>query len=273
MLFIRGGARMAPAIPCRAEGALYGRGLFETISVAGGMAILLREHLFRMKRSARILGIQFPGDVVRLAVRIQKIISGEIRSLEGVRVTLWAGRPGTRSVLAVMERHSPVGLRDRRNGVRMAIAPWRRSMDDPMARHKTINYLGNLLARREAVRRGCWDALFLTPKGRVAEGAVSNVFSVIQGRVVTPPLSENILPGITRAWVLRRCRFLGIPCVEKPLELRKFRAAGEVFATNALVGILPVVALDGGCIGGGRPGEVTRRLMADYEQFTTGRMI
>jgi len=121
----------------------------------------------------------------------------------------------------------------------------RRNEHSPLARVKSLNYLDNILARREAAENGADDAILLNTRGRVAETTIANLFALIDGRVVTPSVAEGALPGIARGLILER-----LEVAERPLTLAELRRAGEIVLTNSL-GVRPVVAVDGVPLTGG----------------------
>jgi D-alanine transaminase len=123
------------------------------------------------------------------------------------------------------------------------------------------------MARQKARTSGAFEALFVRD-GRVMEGAGSNLFAVIGGRIVTPPKGPAILPGITRDLVIAQAREAGDPLIEKGITLEELLAAEEVFLTGTTTEILPVVKVDGKKIGDGRPGKTTRRLYRQFVQTT-----
>jgi branched-subunit amino acid aminotransferase/4-amino-4-deoxychorismate lyase len=130
---------------------------------------------------------------------------------------------------------------------------------------KSLNYLDNLLARRQAQEKGAGEALLLNTLGRLAEGSATNLFILRGGDLITPPLSEGALPGVTRQAVLQLATRAGFVVRELPLEPSALRAAGEAFLTNAIGGVLPLVAVDGVAVGSGRPGMATQRIRQRYE--------
>jgi branched-chain amino acid aminotransferase len=136
---------------------------------------------------------------------------------------------------------------------------------------KSINLLNNILAVREAQSRGAGEALLLNERGEVAEGASSNVFVVRAGALVTPPLSAGILAGITRAVVLDLAAELRVPAREQTLWPRDLAEAHEVFITSSLREVAPVTWLDGQKVGEGRPGTLTRRMLAAYREQAPAR--
>jgi D-alanine transaminase len=131
---------------------------------------------------------------------------------------------------------------------------------------KTIGLLPNVLAQQAAAEAGVADAL-LIKDGIAIEGAHSNFFAVLDGVLVTHPVTNVILPGITRDYVLELARELGIPVVERPIQLEELWGAEEALFTGTTTEIRPTVRVDGRMIGSGRPGPVTRSL---YEAFLEG---
>jgi branched-chain amino acid aminotransferase len=112
--------------------------------------------------------------------------------------------------------------------------------------------------------------LLLNHAGRVAEGSITNVFAVTGGVLVTPPVSEGALPGITREAVLELSRGAGMLANERPLETEELLGADEAFLTNAVRGILPLVRVGGEPIGGVVPGPVSRRLRLMLKDAASG---
>ncbi|MCB9569455.1 MAG: aminotransferase class IV [Myxococcales bacterium] len=138
----------------------------------------------------------------------------------------------------------------------------------PCAKHAGF-YGRSFLALREARATGCDDALFLGPDGTLAEATGSTIFAVIDGRLVTPPLSMPILPGITRDTLLRLAEDAGIEAREEPLPRHRALTADELFLANSAAEIRPVIALDGHPIAG--PGPITRALSERYRDAVRGR--
>jgi branched-chain amino acid aminotransferase len=127
---------------------------------------------------------------------------------------------------------------------------------------KTGAHLSNVLAVREARAGGAHEALLLDRDGRVTEGASSNLFTICEGRLETPPLEAGILAGVTRERVLELARADGLETREVPLWPEDLARADELFITSTAREILPVTRLDGRVIGSGRVGPLTTRLRA-----------
>ena len=129
---------------------------------------------------------------------------------------------------------------------------------------KTVNLLGNVLARQAAAEAGCYEAI-LHEDGIVTEGAATNVLAVFDGAIHTHPLSPRILPGITRMVLVELFRELGLPLVEQPIPFDRLRAADELFLCGSTTDVTPVVALDGTPVANGKAGAVTARVREAFE--------
>src|SRR5262249_21918310 len=136
-------------------------------------------------------------------------------------------------------------------------------------RIKSLNYLNNILAKIEAIRAGCHEAIMLNPNGEVAECTGDNIFLVKKGVLRTPPLNAGILEGITRNAVIELARAANITVQEIALTRHDVYAADECFLTGTAAEVIPIVKCDGRVIGTGRPGPVTRQLRERF--FQTAR--
>lgn len=124
---------------------------------------------------------------------------------------------------------------------------------------KTVNLLPNVLAKQEAVRAGATEAIFVRD-GAVTDGASTTVFAVVDGELRTPPLTNYILPGITRRVVLELAAELGIAARETMVYARDLVHADEIFITGTTTDVTPICELDGQRVGAGAPGPITCRL-------------
>ncbi|MBC7289278.1 MAG: aminotransferase class IV [Armatimonadetes bacterium] len=234
----------AIAIPALSLSALYGIGLFETLRAYGGRPFALERHIGRLKLSAAELGLESPwlAETSRAVDGVAAVLTANGLRDAAIRITLFAegtslDDPRTALVISArrFEGYPPEWYRD---GIRVVVAPWRRSSGELHTRLKSGNYMTCLLSRQWARSRGAEEALLLNVHGRVCEGSVSNVFAVIGGRLLTPPLSEGLLPGITRALVMELAKSEGLEVIEQPLGLADLTTADEVFLTNSLMGFL-----------------------------------
>ncbi len=142
-------------------------------------------------------------------------------------------------------------------------------MEDTNPRVKSLNYLNNILAKIEANLAGVPEAIMLNNEGYVAECTGDNIFIVKNGEVITPPSHLGILEGVTRNAVLELAEKLGYPWREKVFTRHDVYVADECFLTGTAAEIVPVVKVDGRVIGSGKPGEITKKLIAAFRELTT----
>jgi branched-subunit amino acid aminotransferase/4-amino-4-deoxychorismate lyase len=230
-------------IPPDSPAARYGIGLFETLHLTGGRAVLAHEHIARMQRSARELGFASPAgsdleDLIAAALaderaesalRIDWIATGDdLESIES-----WTLSSSLRPIPEVTLR--------RREGAHVILLD--HSAARSLPRHKMIAHSAAFLALREAVERGANEALFTDCSGRILEGTSTNVFAVPGTTLITAPVKAGILPGVVRQWVLTQAPLMGFS-VEKRPPTREELLAGA-FVTGSLTTLAPVVTVDG----------------------------
>jgi D-alanine transaminase len=119
--------------------------------------------------------------------------------------------------------------------------------------------LANILLRQEALDHGCAEAI-LVKNGYVIEGSASNVFAVIDGKLITPPKTNEILPGITRDLIIELAEANNIACEEDIIALEALQSADEIWVASSTREILPVVELDGHAVADGKPGPVWQKM-------------
>ncbi len=164
---------------------------------------------------------------------------------------------------------------DTEGGIRAQVSSWRRTDDNAIpARGKiTGAYVNGALAKSEAQLNGFDEAIVLTADGHVSEGSAENLFIVVRGALVTPPVTDNILEGITRRHLIDIARQrLGVEVLERSIDRTELYAAQEVFLCGTGAQLSPVVEVDRRTIGNGRPGPVTRELSSIYFDAVRGRL-
>jgi len=250
------------------RGLLYGDGCFEVLRTWNGVARDLDAHLDRLLSTARWLALHtMPRSELHAAVEraIEAAGSGDRR----IRIVVTRGpgplampfvQLGLGRAIVIVEPLPSVAAE-----LSLAIVDW------PIARHgeghKTLSYLDPLIARELARAAGADEAIRLDHEGRVVEGATCNVFAVLAGVVTTPPTDAGALPGIVRSRVLSVCQTLGVPTEIRMLAVDDLRAAGELFVTSSLRGVVAVTSLDG------QPrsaGAVTTKLARAYSDLMRG---
>ncbi len=262
------------------RGFLFGDSVYETLAWQGDHFAFLAEHLARLERSARRIYLEPPPRAeVERAMRATAEATGEPAARVRVIVTRGQGPlvdidPATASSPHLIVIAQPLGAPSPSaiaQGVAVEVVHQSRSTPGSLdPKIKSGNYLSSVLAIAEAKRRNpsAAEAILCAQSGSIAEGATSNVFLVTGGVLCTPALEVGILDGVTRAKVLELAAAAGLECREATfVAVTELRDADEVFLTSAVRGILPVTAVDGGQVGDGRPGPITRRLLDLYQRL------
>ncbi|MCP5040357.1 MAG: branched-chain-amino-acid transaminase [bacterium] len=259
------------------HGLLYGDGIFEGIRIYAGKVFRLGDHLDRFEISAKAIGLEIPGGIER----VEKIVLDSARAFaqrEGyIRLIATRGEgqlgvdPETctnPSLVCIVDRLRIFPAEKLERGLDMVTSSLRRPAFDALdPRVKSLNYLNNVLAKREAKLRGADEALLLNRDGLVAEASVANVFGVRRGVVSTPPVTDGALEGITRDSILEVARALGIETRTRHLTRVDLLAADEVFLTGSGAKVVPIATLDGQTIGKG-PRPVMERLVGGFDRYT-----
>lgn len=235
----------AEAINIADRGLLLGDGVFETILLVGGVPAFWDAHMARFEEALNALQIPMRGEGFSLgAVKELAARNGLATGAGALRLTATRGSGGRG--LAPPKDISPTFLMtvqpyaaDFDEPLRLVVSAHRRSELSLSARHKTLNYLDNIVARREAADAGADDAVMLNGKGRVACASAANVFVLHgDGTMATPPIAEGALPGIVRNALLARAGDSGFAIREASIEPSALRS-GRIFLTNSLMGVRP----------------------------------
>lgn len=227
---------------------LLGEGLFETLKVVHGKPCWADLHWQRLNSSAQQLGIPFTLSYEHwLQCLVQKIKKDQL--INGGIKALLSGGSAPRG-LTQCGKHSQLVLQSfqfttQPHPLRLILAPWLRDAANPIYSVKSVNYLEAILARRQALAAGADDALFLNSEHYATETTCANLFIIKQQILFTPPLTDGVLPGITRARILTFCRQQNIPCHEQSLTQAQIEKADAVFITNSLQGLQVVRSLAG----------------------------
>ena len=263
------------------HGFLYGYGLFETMRAYHGTIFLLERHLKRLLNSAAVIGLSSELAEIDLGkactdtlmanglqdARLRLTVSrGEVDSFSG------SGTSVAPTVLVTARSYQALPAQIYNRGFRVGASSFRRYSQSPLSRLKSANYLLNVLARKEAEAAGLDESLLLNERGLITEGSISNVFFASHSGLVTPPVESGILPGITREVVMELADALGINVTEGEVRLEDLGQFDEAFLTNSVMEIMPLVEVRDNAgevitIGSGRPGKITKRLMAAYREM------
>jgi branched-chain amino acid aminotransferase len=275
-----GDVRLSPAT----HALNYGTGVFEGIRAywseeRGTLQVLkMREHYERFERSCRLLRVDLTNTVDELCDITLEILRRNapredtyIRPLaykaaQSVGVNLKGG--SELSIFTV-----PMGNYVELTGLKVCVSSWRRTPDNAIpARAKcTGSYVNTALAVDQAHRSGYDDAIFLTQDGQVSEASAANIFLVRKGEIVTPPVTADILEGITRDAVMELAeKELDLPVIEREVGRTELYVADEVFLSGTGFQIAPVVEVDDRPVGTGSIGPVAERLQELYFKAARG---
>jgi branched-chain amino acid aminotransferase len=262
------------------HGLLYGDGIFEGIRAYHGRVFQLKEHIDRLFWSAKAILLTIPmshQEVMKAVVetcRRNKVRDAYIRLVvtRGVgTLGLNPNRCKNPSVIIIVGKIQlyPPAFYER--GMEIVTVPTVRNLHSALnPAIKSLNYLNNILAKIEANNAGCEEAIMLNAEGFVAECTGDNLFIIKGGELMTPPLSAGALYGITRRVVIGLGRDAGLTVSEPNLTRYDLFNADECFLTGTGAEIVPVVKIDGRSIGAGKPGRMTRKLVAAYHSLTKG---
>ena len=237
------------------------------------------DHFARWKKNCGILRMELPHTAARLCeLALELIPQNQFRC--NIYIRPLAYKSAERIGIYLDEQDSfcivamPFGeYLPGENGLHAGVSSWRRVEDNAIPGRAKIcgAYVNSALASDEARRNGFDEAIFLNEAGHVAEGASCNIFMVRNGRLVTPPASENILEGITRDAVMELARReLNLNVIERPLDRSELYVCEELFFTGTAAEIAPITSVDHRPVGSGAVGEVSSKLRRLYFDATRG---
>jgi branched-chain amino acid aminotransferase len=249
MIYLNGAivARDKARIDLADRGLLLGDGLFETLRAYRGKPFRLADHLGRLERSAATIGIPLPVDAPELAQGVGDVLAAnKLQQADAsLRITLTRGvgprgllppeNPQPTLMVTAAAYQKPVA-----EAMSAVVVGVRRNEGSPLSQLKSLNYLDNILAAREAAALGADEAIMLNNRGQTVCGARANLFAVLDGVLVTPPLADGALGGITRHLVLEVARNLGIEVAERSLLPADLERADELLLTNSLLEIVSI---------------------------------
>ncbi len=265
----------------------YGTGVFEGIrgnwnEEQGKVNIFrLREHYERLLRGSRLLMLNIPYSAEELCdITVELVERNEHSQDIYIRPLVYKSAEMVAN-LKLQELESdftlitvPFGNYLGSDLLRCCTSSWRR-VDDPMipARLKICGiYVNSILAKTEATLAGFDEAIILNQDGHVCEGSGENLFVVSEGRMITPSLEDNVLPGITRDTVIQLAQSeLGLDVLERSIDRSELYLADEVFLTGTAAHLTPVVELDHRPIADGKAGPISSKLQKMYFDIVVGR--
>ncbi|MBM7614942.1 aminotransferase class IV [Alkaliphilus hydrothermalis] len=236
------------------EAFLYGYGAFETVKFKGGEIHYLQEHFVRLKGACQVLQIPLEYDYMQIEkfsnelIKASGIKEGGLKILQG-KNSRSIGNNGNsnnhqKGYLLLSVSENKYKEESYRKGFKLTFTDIKRNPSSPLTYIKSNNYLDNLLARKEAVGRGYDEVVFENHHGHLCEGAISNLFFVKDGIIHTPHEDCGLLMGIMRTQVMELAKELEIPLEMGKYTRKELLVADEIFMTNSLMEVMPVVRLE-----------------------------
>ena len=251
-------------------GFLHGTSAFTTMLAHNGVVFRLDRHLSRLMDTVSLLKLRTDATAASLATAVAELLEANELSDARMRITLTPGsiHGGEPTTLITAEPLGEYPDQWYEKGISVVVTSSRQSAGGPVFGYKTGCYLPRVLARQEAAAKGAEEALWFTTDNRLAEACFCNVFLVLDGKVLTPPLDTPVLPGVVREAVLELTGRLDIDCDDKaPLTIHEVLAAEEMFITASCSGIRPVVRVERHAVGDEKPGPITKKIMSAYRKL------
>ena len=254
-------------------GFLYGAGLFETMRSCDGVVFALADHLDRLFFSAGNLSINSPYDREYLTDAIYEVLRANKLTNARLRLTLTSGpmaesarqRRPTLLITATNFRAYPPEYY--KKGVLVVLCPFRQNPSEPTCGHKTTSYFSRMIALDLAHQKRAAEALWFTVDNRLAEGCISNVFLVKDSALFTPPIETPVLAGVARKTVCQIALQDSIKLIEKDLTINDVLGAEEIFLTNVIMQVMPVITVEKHTVGDGNVGPMARKLRKGFDEF------
>ena len=254
------------------RGIFFGDGVYEVVRSYNGKIFAPEEHLERFANSLAAIGITGV-DIDQIRSRVQRAFGAagiadakiyfHMTRGSALRDHVWDAALKPNFFLTITELIDEPEIKAK--GIVVSTHPdWRWKRCDI----KSLNLLANVLARQDAARRGCAEAILVDEAGLITEGAASAFFAIFGQTLQTAPLTANILPSITRKYVIQAGKNIGLEIVEKSLASGHASRADELFIAVTTKDIVPVVKFDGIVTGDGKPGPCTKSLIEEFRKFT-----
>lgn len=260
------------------RGYLYGDGVFEGIRSYNGRVFKLDEHIKRLYASAKVTMLNIPLSFVEMKEAIIETLRRNGLTQDAyIRVVVSRGvsdlgldpatcKSSTVVIIASGMKLYPQALYD--NGLdAVTVATRRNGPENVNPRLKSLNYLNNILARIEANLAGAAEGIILNEQGFVAECTGENIFIIRDNELITPPEYAGILKGITRDVVMEIGAALDLTVKEELFTRYDLYNADECFLTGTAAEIVPLVKADSREINDGKPGELTKKITAEFRKI------
>jgi branched-chain amino acid aminotransferase len=255
------------------SGFLYGAGLFETMRSHNGVVFALTDHLDRLFFSAGSLSINNPYDREYITDAIYKVLRANKLADARLRLTLTNGpmveaeQQRKSTLLITATKFRPYPAEYYKKGVLVVLCPFRQNPNEPTCGHKTTSYFPRMIALNLAHQKRAAEALWFTADNRLAEGCISNVFLVKDSGLYTPPVETPVLAGVARKTVCQIALQNSIELVEKDLSIDDVLGADEIFLTNVIMQVMPIIKVEKHTVGDGKVGPIVKKLQRSFDEL------
>lgn len=261
------------------HGYLYGDGVFEGIRSYGSLVFKLKEHIDRLYDSAKAIMLKIPLTKKEMINAVVDTLCANKLKDAYIRLVVSRGQgdlgldprkcKNKATIVIITDKITLYPDELYKNGLSIITVPTVRNVAEALnPQIKSLNYLNNILAKIEAINSGCQEALMINSLGYVSECTGDNIFIVSKGTLFTPPVYMGALKGITRDAVLEIAARLKIKAKEQVFTRYDIFTADECFLTGTAAELIPVVKVDGRTIGEGKPGLITKKILAEFKKLT-----
>ncbi len=233
-----------------------------------------------MRISAKKLAIPLKDDEASWEIILKRLL--ELNSLKQedsyIRITITRGTDfsgfnsdmKTEPNMIVVNKPLRSSIKDQqKNGIKGIVLYIRGQSPYMLTNIKSLNFLPNVLGKMEVSAMGIDEGFFLSTKGSLTEGTSTNIFLVKGNELLTPPVEDGLLPGVTRDIVIDLAGQKGLEVTERGFDKEEVLHSDEAFVTNSVIEITPLIELDGETIGKGKPGKQTKKLLKAYKKLTS----
>lgn len=220
----------------------YAFSLFETVKIYCGNPQLLKEHIDRINNSLEILKIDYILDYDLTNSSVELLLSALDVDSGAVKILVFENDGIYHSLISYNNRVYDDKLY--KSGYKITLSNYKSNESSIFTYHKSSNYGDNIFALRDAKAKGYDEVIFENSRGNISEGSLSNIFIVKDNLILTPPISSGILNGIMREKVIETIRKMDLDFFEKEISYNDLLEADEIFLTNSLMNMMPVISID-----------------------------
>ncbi|MFC1668201.1 branched-chain-amino-acid transaminase [Chlamydiota bacterium] len=260
------------------HGLLYGDGVFEGIRVYNSTIFKLQEHIDRLYESAKTIMLEIPLSKKELMTDLTEAVKKCGLSQAYIRLIITRGngtlgldpfKCSNPQVIFIIDKISLYPQEMYHTGLSLITVPTARNFNNALAPQiKSLNYLNNILAKIEAINAGVLEAIMLTSDGYCIECTGDNLFIIKKETLLTPPIYQGALAGVTRSVVFEIAKELSLESKEIPIVRHDLYNADECFLTGTAAEVIPVVKIDNRVVGEGKPGIITNKIRNRFKELT-----